>query len=124
MIRWKLAAAITLTMWLAPVHSQARPVKAIVTAYCPCKKCCGPQARGITSTGTPASRPGCAVDPRLIPYGSRVRIPGAGWRTADDTGGAMRADARRGIVHVDLRMQSHTAALRWGRKTLTIDVED
>lgn len=98
-------------------------VEALITAYCPCRECCGPNAKGITSTGVDARRlTGCAVDPKLIPYGSRVRIPGVGWRVADDTGGAMRKNGRRGIVHIDVRMQSHREALEFGvrRKTVVI----
>jgi len=105
----------------APV-AESRTVTAIVTAYCPCRTCCGPGAEGLTSTGRDARLSGCAVDPKRIPYGSRVRIPGVGWRTADDTGSAMRANGRRGIVHVDVRMQSHSQALRFGVRRMTITV--
>ena len=57
--------------------------------------------------------PGIAVDPSRIRYGSRIYVPGLGWLTADDTGGAMRQDGRRGIDHVDVRMETHAAALRY-----------
>ncbi len=104
--------------------AEPRTVEAIVTAYCPCRTCCGPGAAGVTSTGQDARQSGCAVDPKLVPYGSRVRIPGVGWRTADDTGSGMRANGRRGIVHIDVRMQSHKQALRFGVRRLTITVLD
>jgi len=123
-IRWYTPLIIALIV--APVggqERQSRTIQAKVTAYCPCRICCGPKARGVTSTGTDARRPGCAVDPQLIPYGSRVTIPGAGTVTADDTGGAMRQDARRGIVHVDLRMRTHEAAREWGVKVLEVEIK-
>lgn len=51
-----------------------------------------------------------------------MRIPGAGTFLADDTGGAMRRDGRKGVVHIDLRFHSHVEALRWGRQYLDIEV--
>ncbi len=102
-----------------------RTVKAVVTAYCPCRECCGTDARGVTSTGRNARRlSGCAVDPKWIPYGCRVHIPGVGWRTADDTGSAMRRSGRQGIIHVDVRMGSHEEALRFGVRRVAIRIEE
>lgn len=94
----------------------------LVTAYCPCRKCCGKDARGITSRGRDAFKTrGVAVDPTVIPYGTIVKIPGAGEFIADDTGGAMRQDWRkRGIIHLDLRYDSHADALVWGKQILTV----
>lgn len=94
----------------------------LVTAYCPCRKCCGKDADGRTSRGRDAFKTrGVAVDPTVIPYGTVAAIPGAGQFIADDTGGAMRQDWRkRGIVHIDLRFSSHGDALAWGRRILTV----
>jgi 3D (Asp-Asp-Asp) domain-containing protein len=50
---------------------------------------------------------GCAVDPRAIPYGSRLHIGGRVY-VADDTGSAMRKDYKRGVVHVDIRVAGMT----------------
>lgn len=45
-----------------------------LTAYCPCTRCCG-KSDGITATGTLAAEGRTiAVDPRVIPYGSRVLL--------------------------------------------------
>lgn len=119
-----LALAMVL---VAAVESQAnevegRTVTALVTAYCPCRKCCGRYADGITSTGRDARKPGCAVDPARISYGSRVHIPGVGWRLADDTGSAMRASGRRGVIHIDVRMRSHAEALRFGTRRVKVRI--
>jgi 3D (Asp-Asp-Asp) domain-containing protein len=122
----RLLVASAVLFAVAPQSAQARvrTVEAVVTAYCPCQECCGPNARGITSTGQDARLSGCAVDPRHIPYGSRVHVPGIGWRTADDTGSAMREHGDKGIIHVDVRMRSHAEALRFGIKHIAIRVED
>ncbi|MDA0837446.1 MAG: hypothetical protein O3B01_08575 [Planctomycetota bacterium] len=96
----------------------------LVTAYCPCKICCGGEANGITSTGRNAFRfTGVAADPTAIPYGNFVRIPGVGFRKVDDTGGAMRQSWRKNrVYHLDLRFRSHEVARKWGRKWMKVDV--
>lgn len=40
--------------------------------------------------GTPARSGVVAVDPRHIPLGSKICIPGQGWHTAEDTGKAIK----------------------------------
>jgi 3D (Asp-Asp-Asp) domain-containing protein len=120
-----LILAIMLISQMLPTAMQpkVRTVEAVVTAYCPCKLCCGPDARGITSTGQDArDLSGCAVDPKLIPYGCRVYVPAVGWRTADDTGSAMRDDGRRGVVHIDVRMRTHQEALQFGLRRAKIKI--
>lgn len=44
---------------------------------------------GITSTGVPVTKGIVAVDPSVIPYGTRMYIPGYGFGVAADTGGAI-----------------------------------
>lgn len=84
------------------------------TAYCPCERCCGEFADGRTATNTNAWRPGVAVDPRVIPLGSKVQIPGYGIVVADDVGGAIKGRI------IDVRFQYHWRARQWGRKELVI----
>ena len=97
-------------------------VRAKVTGYCPCVRCCGKYADGKTATGSNAWKPnGCAVDKRAIPYGTMVWIPGYGFRIADDTGSAMRRSwRRRRKFHVDVRTVYHWEARKVGNDTVTI----
>lgn len=68
-----------------------------------------------TASGRHASHPGVATDPRVIPTGSIVEINGTKY-LADDTGGAIKG--RR----IDLRVTSRGAAIKWGRRTMTVKV--
>lgn len=103
-------------------------VYAKVTAYCACSICCEDQSDGRTAWWRGVSRgyanqPGCAVAPDAIPYGTWLHIPGAGWRQADDTGGAMRQSWKKtGQVHIDLRFNSHREAREWGVRTLRVQI--
>lgn len=102
-----------------PQQPAGRIMHARVTAYCPCEKCCGKYADGLTSRGSDAWRTrGVAVDPKVIPYGSQVTIPGYGTFVADDTGSAMK----KGGVRIDLRFPTHAAALEFGVKEMDINV--
>ncbi|MHC4883796.1 MAG: 3D domain-containing protein [Planctomycetota bacterium] len=107
----------------ATLDPRAYKVRAYVTGYCPCSRCCGRFANGRTSTRTSAWRPGIAVDPKAIAYGSRIDVPGYGMAIADDTGIAMRRNwQNRGVIHLDLRFTYHWQARRWGTKNLTVTV--
>lgn len=108
-----------------PQRPVSKEILATVTAYCPCSICCGQFSDGKTSTGRDAFKTrGVAADPKVIPYGSVVKIPGYGSFKVDDTGGAMRQATKSGRVHIDLRFNSHKQALKFGRKNLVITVED
>lgn len=104
-------------------EAKPRTVRMMVTGYCPCKTCCGPQAHGVTSTGDNAwVLNGVAADPQLLPYRTRLRIPGVGIREVDDTGGGMRRSAKKRVTHIDVRFASHKEAKRFGRKWLKIKI--
>lgn len=45
---------------------------------------------GITATGLPLERGIVAIDPRYIPYGTRMYVPGYGSALAADTGGGIK----------------------------------
>ena len=79
-----------------------------LTAYCPCEKCCGEWADGITYMGTVATAGRTiAVDPSVIPLGSTVRINGHDY-IAEDIGGAIKQN------RVDVFFDTHQAALQFG----------
>ena len=69
---------------------------------------------GRTSTGIPVGWGVVAVDPAVIPLGTRMTIPGYGAGVAADTGPAVR-----GAV-IDLWFPSTAQSAAWGRRTVTI----
>ena len=101
-----------------------KTVRMLVTAYCACEICCeGWSKFARTATGKDAQIcDGVAADPKLLPYRTKLDIPGVGLREVDDTGGAMRQDAKRGITHIDVRMASHSEARRFGVKLLDVKI--
>ena len=79
-----------------------------VTAY---TDSCG-TGDGYTATmTTPEVGRTIAVDPRVIPLGSKVWIEGEGVHVAEDTGGAIKGNI------IDLYVgESRATAFRWGRQ--------
>jgi 3D (Asp-Asp-Asp) domain-containing protein len=71
---------------------------------------------GHTSTGLPVGYGVVAVDPAVIPLGTRLNIPGYGEGVAADTGGAVSGYA------IDLWFPTLADALAWGRRTVTISL--
>lgn len=94
-----------------------------LTAYCPCSRCCGKWANGITSTGTTATEGRTiAVDPAVIPYGSTVTIYFADGTshtyTAEDCGGAIKEN------RIDVFFDNHQTALQFGVQTAYVYKEE
>ena len=106
------------------VASSKRIITMEVTAYCPCTKCCGPEAQGITASGKPVSYNGgafVAADTRKLPFGTKLTIPGYGAGRAVeviDRGGAIKGE------RLDVFFPTHAEALRWGRQKIAVTVED
>jgi 3D (Asp-Asp-Asp) domain-containing protein len=69
---------------------------------------------GRTATGMPTGWGVVAVDPSVIPLGTRLTIPGYGEGVAADTGSAVRGNA------IDLWFPTLAQANAWGRRTVTI----
>lgn len=101
-----------------------KTVTAKVTGYTPGAESCGKFADGLTSIGENAwSLDGVAADPKVLPYGTIVFIPGVGYREVDDTGAAMRdawKDKRE--IHIDLRFAEVKDALEWGVRHLPVHI--
>lgn len=70
----------------------------------------------ITASGMVARRGVVAVDPDVIPLGTRLYIPGYGEAIAADTGGAIRGNM------IDLCMESYGEAMQFGRRDITVYV--
>lgn len=88
----------------------------IATAYCPCEKCCGRYSDGRTATGTVAqSGRTIAVDPSVIPYGSKVQINGHTY-VAEDCGGDIKGK------RIDIFFNTHPEAVNFGKQELVIFV--
>jgi 3D (Asp-Asp-Asp) domain-containing protein len=70
---------------------------------------------GRSATGLPTGRGIVAVDPRVIPLGTRLFVPRYGLAVAADTGPAIKGR----VVDVWL---PKAQARRWGRKTLIVTI--
>lgn len=80
--------------------------KVVATAY---------SSGTITSTGTVPKWGVIAVDPRVIPYGSKVYIPKFNMIfSAQDCGGAIKGN------RIDIFMNSESQCRNWGRRTIDI----
>ena len=88
-----------------------------ITHYCACSRCCG-KSDGVTATGTQATEGRTiAVDPEVIPYGTKVLIDGHEY-IAEDCGGAIKGN------RIDIYCDSHEEALSRGRITREVWVSE
>jgi 3D (Asp-Asp-Asp) domain-containing protein/peptidoglycan hydrolase CwlO-like protein len=90
---------------LSPPPKSGRTMTVSATGYC---------LRGTTSTGIPVAWGVIAVDPTVIPLGTRMFVPGYGEGVAADTGSAVKGNV------IDLWFSSCAQATAWGRRTVTI----
>ena len=78
-----------------------------ITYYCACAICCDVET-GITATGAPVVQgETIAVDPKVIPYGTKVIINGHVF-TAEDCGGAIKGN------RIDIYVDDHATAQALG----------
>jgi len=72
----------------------------------------------ITATGMTAGHGVVAVDPDVIPLGTRLYIPGYGVAIAADTGGMIEGDM------IDLCMEDYDDAIEFGRRDIDVYILD
>jgi 3D (Asp-Asp-Asp) domain-containing protein len=106
-IAFEQTAATATTAPTVPTASPAAAGTLTVTAT-------GYSLVGATATGLPVGWGVVAVDPAVIPLGTRMTIPGYGEGVAADTGGAVQG------ATIDLWFLTDAQALAWGRRLVTI----
>lgn len=126
----KAATASVSKAAAAPVQAAAAPKKAAAptgepagreiyvsaTAYTAfCAGCSGITATGINLKANPGLKV-IAVDPSVIPLGSKVWVEGYGYAVAGDTGGAIKGNK------IDLFMPNKSDALAFGRKQVKVKI--
>ena len=93
-------------------------------SYASCGKNPGDPGYGVTASGMKAAPGVVAVDPSVIPLGTRLYIASNdgsadyGYAVAGDTGGAIKGN------RVDLFFSSHSQALQFGRRSVTVYILD
>ena len=87
-------------------NSNRKHISVVATAY---------TGHSITSTGTTPKWGTIAVDPSVIPYGTKVYIPQFGKTfIAEDCGSAIKGNK------IDIYMNDEVSVKNWGRKTIDI----
>lgn len=106
----------TVVTEITEITKPTNTMTVVATAYCSCSKCCGEWADGITASGKKAkANHTIAVDRNVIPLGTRVLYNGIEY-VAEDTGGAIKGN------RIDIYFDSHSDALKFGRRTIEIEV--
>ena len=90
-----------------PQAPQAYRIKVDAVAY---------SLPGSTALGVPVGKGVVAVDPKLIPLGTKMHVPGYGPGLAADVGYAIKGKV------IDLWFPSMARARQWGRRTVMITV--
>lgn len=102
----------------APTSNVERTMTVEATAYTAyCNGCSGTTANGTNLRANPNLKV-IAVDPRVIPLGTKVWVEGYGEAVAADTGGAIKGKK------IDVFIPNLEGAYEWGRRTVTIKILD
>ncbi|SER90260.1 3D (Asp-Asp-Asp) domain-containing protein [Gracilibacillus ureilyticus] len=99
-------------------EQSGQTINVTATAYtAKCAGCSGVTATGINLLENPNMKV-IAVDPNVIPLGSRVYVEGYGEAIAGDTGGAINGNK------IDLHVPTKQDALNWGRRQVQVTILD
>ena len=95
----------------------------VITAYCPCEKCCGKWAlnrpNGVVYTASgEVAQEGVTVAAEwdVYPAGTVLYIEGMGEYIVQDVGGAVNGN------HIDIFLDSHEKAVNFGKQTAFVEV--
>lgn len=98
------------------VNKKYKEYRMLATAYTAnCRGCSGITASGFNLKKNPNAKV-IAVDPRIIPLGTKVHVQGYGDAVAADTGGSIKGHK------IDVFYSTKSKALNWGRRTVTVKV--
>jgi len=94
--------------------TSAQSGRYVITAYCACMQCCG-KTNGITASGAQATANHTIAAPGTFAFGTKLLINGTVY-TVEDRGGAIQGN------RLDIYMDSHSEALKWGRRTVEVEI--
>jgi 3D (Asp-Asp-Asp) domain-containing protein len=90
-----------------PSRPEGRRIRVGSTAYC---------LRGYTASGTYVGPGTVAVDPRVIPLGTKLYVEGYGYATARDTGGAIVGNK------IDVWFPTLGQCYQWGYRHVNVTI--
>ncbi len=99
-----------------PAPSGVTLQRIVVTGYCSCPECCGPNAAGVTASGTKAQLGTIAADTSIFPFGTQLNVPGYGEGVVEDTGSNVKG------YHIDLWFPTHAEAQAWGSREMFVEL--
>jgi 3D (Asp-Asp-Asp) domain-containing protein/LysM repeat protein len=98
--------------------SEGRVINVTATAYtAKCDGCTGVTSEGVDLNANPNAKV-IAVDPSVIPMGSKVFVEGYGYATAADQGSAIK------VNKIDVHVPTKEEALSWGTKTVKVTIQN
>ncbi|MBG9654608.1 LysM peptidoglycan-binding domain-containing protein [Bacillus firmus] len=99
-----------------PAAKEGKVLTVTATAYtASCEGCIGITKTGVNLTDNPDEKV-IAVDPDVIPLGSKVFVEGYGYATAEDIGGGINGH------EIDVFIPGEQDALQWGRKDVKVTI--
>jgi 3D (Asp-Asp-Asp) domain-containing protein len=99
-------------------YTGRRTMRMLTTAYDPGPGSCGKYANGKTCNGRRAGYGIIAVDPKVIPLGKKLFVPGYGYGISADVGGAIKGN------RLDLGYNSRSGAMKWGKRWVEVTILD
>lgn len=93
-----------------------RVITMVATGYDGCYECNKPYYGQPSYIGLPLQRGIVAVDPKVIPMGTRLYVEGYGEAIAADQGNAIKGN------RIDLFFDTHQQGLDWGIKTVKVTI--
>ncbi|MEK3857518.1 LysM peptidoglycan-binding and 3D domain-containing protein [Cytobacillus sp. FSL H8-0458] len=99
-----------------PAAKEGKVLTVTATAYtASCEGCIGITKTGVNLIDNPEEKV-IAVDPDVIPLGSKVFVEGYGYATAEDIGGGINGN------EIDVFIPAEEDALQWGRKDVKVTI--